>query len=134
MVEVLARLHYLTGEERYRARAEAILAAFSGAVLRTVFPFATLINSFDFLQNAVQIVLAGKPGDAALERLARAVYDRSVPNRLVIRMAGEARLPEGHPAAGKGPVGGKPAAYVCRGQTCSLPITEPEALVKSLQF
>jgi uncharacterized protein YyaL (SSP411 family) len=45
-----------------------------------------------------------------------------------------AELPAGHPAAGKGPVKGKPAAYVCRGQTCSLPITDPEALGKVLQF
>jgi uncharacterized protein YyaL (SSP411 family) len=134
MVEVLARLHYLTGEERYRQRAEAIVAAFSGAVLRTVFPFATLINAADFLQNAVQIVLAGAPGDAALARLERAVYDRSVPNRIVIRTSEGAELPPGHPAAGKGPVHGKPAAYVCRGQTCSLPITDPEALGKALQF
>jgi uncharacterized protein YyaL (SSP411 family) len=134
MVEVLARLHYLTGEDRYRARAEAILAAFSGAVLRTVFPFATLINAADFLQNAVQIVLAGTRGDAALARLERALYDRSVPNRLVIRIEDGAELPAGHPAAGKGPVKGKPAAYVCRGQTCSLPIAEPKALTKALQF
>jgi uncharacterized protein YyaL (SSP411 family) len=134
MVEVLARLHYLTGEERYRQRAEAIVAAFSGAVLRTVFPFATLINAADFLQNAVQIVLAGAPGDAALARLERAVYDRSVPNRIVIRTSEGAELPPGHPAAGKGPVHGKPAAYVCRGQTFSLPITDPEALGKALQF
>ena len=47
---------------------------------------------------------------------------------------GQAALPAGHPAAGKGLVRGKPAAYVCRGQTCSLPITEPEALGKVLQF
>jgi uncharacterized protein YyaL (SSP411 family) len=134
MVEVLARLHYLTGEDRYRERAEAIVAAFSGAILRTVFPFATLINASDFLQNAIQIVLAGSPGDAALAQLERAVYARSVPNRIVIRMADGAALPPGHPAAGKGPAQGKPAAYVCRGQTCSLPITDPDALGKSLQF
>ncbi|HVG80986.1 MAG TPA: thioredoxin domain-containing protein [Methylomirabilota bacterium] len=134
LVEVLARLHYLTGEDRCRTRAEAIVAAFSGAVLRTVFPFATLINGHDFLQNAVQIVLVGQPGDPALEGLARAVYDRSVPNRLVIRTAQGAELPANHPAAGKAPVKGKAAAYVCRGQTCSLPIAEPEALIKALQF
>jgi uncharacterized protein len=134
MVEVLARLYYLTGEDRYRERAEAILSAFSGAVVRTVFPFATLINAADFLQNAIQIVLAGEPGDRGLERLRRAVYDCSVPNRLVIRTDPAAPLPAGHPAAGKGPVSGTAAAYVCRGQTCSLPITEPEALTKALQF
>ena len=133
MVEVLARLYFLTGEDRFRTQAEAIIAAFSGAILRSVFPFATLINATDFLQNATQIVLVGASGDPAVEELARQVYARSLPNRLVMRIAPEDRLPQSHPASGKGLVKGKAAAYICRGQTCSLPITEPAALIKALQ-
>ena len=102
--------------------------------MRTVFPYATLINAADVLENATQIVLVGEAGDPALERLARSVYDRSLPNRLVIRLAPQTPLPRGHPASGKGLVKGKPAAYVCRGQTCSLPITEAAALAKALQY
>jgi uncharacterized protein len=133
MVEVLARLYFLTGEDRFRTRAEAIIAAFSGAILRSVFPFATLINATDFLRNATQIVLVGASADPAVEELARQVYARSLPNRLVMRIAPEDRLPQSHPASGKGLVKGKAAAYICRGQTCSLPITEPAALIKALQ-
>ena len=133
MVEVLARLYFLTGEDRFRTQAEAIIAAFSGAILRSVFPFATLINATDFLQNATQIVLVGASADPAVEELARQVYARSLPNRLVMRIAPEDRLPQSHPASGKGLVKGKAAAYICRGQTCSLPITEPAALIKALQ-
>ena len=133
MVEVLARLYFLTGEDRFRTQAEAIIAAFSGAILRSVFPFATLINATDFLRNATQIVLVGASGDPAVEELARQVYARSLPNRLVMRIAPEDRLPQSHPASGKGLVKGKAAAYICRGQTCSLPITEPAALMKALQ-
>ena len=133
MVEVLARLYFLTGEDRFRTQAEAIIAAFSGAILRSVFPFATLINATDFLRNATQIVLVGASGDPAVEELARQVYARSLPNRLVMRIAPEDQLPQSHPASGKGLVKGKAAAYICRGQTCSLPITEPAALMKALQ-
>jgi uncharacterized protein len=133
IVEVLARLYFLTGEDRFRTRAEAIIAAFSGAILRSVFPFATLINATDFLRNATQIVLVGASADPAVEELARQVYARSLPNRLVMRIAPEDRLPQSHPASGKGLVKGKAAAYICRGQTCSLPITEPAALIKALQ-
>ncbi len=133
MVEALARLYFLTGKDGYRVRAEATLAAFSGAILRTVFPHATLINAADFLQNATQIVVLGRAGDAALERLLRSVYGHSLPNRLLIRLAPDTPLPESHPAKGKGLVKGRPTAYVCRGQTCSLPITEAPALAKALQ-
>jgi uncharacterized protein YyaL (SSP411 family) len=68
-----------------------------------------------------------------VEELARQVYARSLPNRLVMRIAPEDRLPQSHPASGKGLVKGKAAAYICSGQTCSLPITEPAALIKALQ-
>jgi uncharacterized protein YyaL (SSP411 family) len=29
-------------------------------------------------------------------------------------------------------VGGKPAAYVCKGQTCGLPVAHPKALATAL--
>jgi uncharacterized protein YyaL (SSP411 family) len=50
---------------------------------------------------------------------------------MVIATTGAA-LPAGHPAHGKGPVGGRAAAYVCVGQVCSLPLTEPQALIDNL--
>jgi hypothetical protein len=46
--------------------------------------------------------------------------------------APDAALPPGHPAAGKGQVAGRATAYVCRGPTCSLPLTEPAALADEL--
>jgi uncharacterized protein YyaL (SSP411 family) len=44
-----------------------------------------------------------------------------------------ATLPNGHPASGKGTVDGKPTAYVCRGETCSLPVTDGAALMRLLR-
>jgi uncharacterized protein YyaL (SSP411 family) len=41
-------------------------------------------------------------------------------------------LPTRHPAAGKGLVAGRAAAYVCEGPVCSLPSTEPQALTAAL--
>ncbi|MEI9988175.1 MAG: hypothetical protein WDN69_36800 [Aliidongia sp.] len=48
MVEVLARLYLLTGEESYRERAEALIAAFSGELERNFFPLASYLNGVDF--------------------------------------------------------------------------------------
>lgn len=132
MVGVLARLYHLTGEQPYLDRAEALVAAFSGELNRNFFPLATLINSNDFLANALQIVVVGPRADAATQALVRAALERSLPNRLLLVVAPDAQLPERHPAAGKGMVGGKPAAYVCRGQTCGLPVTHPKGLATAL--
>ena len=132
MVGVLARLYHLTGEERYRDRASALVAAFSGELGRNFFPLATLINNNELLESTLQIVVVG-PADAdATRALIQAVHERSLPNRLLQTVAPDAQLPERHPAHGKGMVDGKPAAYVCKGQTCGLPVTHPKGLGTAL--
>jgi uncharacterized protein YyaL (SSP411 family) len=42
-------------------------------------------------------------------------------------------LPAGHPAAGKTLVAGKATAYVCTGQSCSLPVHTAEELSQLLR-
>jgi uncharacterized protein len=132
LVGVLTRLALLTGEDAYRRRADAILAAFAGELGRNFFPLATLINNAELALQPVQIVLAGDPGDPGFAALRLAVYAVSLPDRIVLAvMPGEA-LPATHPAYGKGLVDGRPAAYVCEGPVCSLPLTEPQALIDKL--
>ena len=132
MVEVLARLYYLTGKAAYRERAEATIAAFSGEIARNFFPLASLINGQAFLRNAVQLVVAGPPGDERTAALLAAAHGVNQPDLVLRAVAPGEALPEGHPARGKGPLEGAPAAYVCRGTTCSLPITAPEELASAL--
>jgi len=132
MVGVLTRLALLTGNDDYRRRAEAIIATFAGEVARNFFPLATLINNAELTTKPVQIVLVGEPDDPGVAALRRAVYQVSLPNRVVLRVAPGQALPEGHPAHGKGLVGGRAAAYVCDGPVCSLAIAEPQLLVDNI--
>ena len=62
----------------------------------------------------------------------RTAYRVSLPNRVVAVVPPGTDLPADHPAHGKGLVGGKPAAYVCEGPVCSLPLTDPDALMEHL--
>ena len=133
MVGVLTRLALLTGQDAYRRRAEAIIAAFAGELVRNFFPLATLINNAELALKPVQIVLAGEPADPATIALRGALYGVSLPNRIVQIIAADEGLPVSHPAHGKGPVGGKPAAYICEGPVCSLPLAEPQALIDRLR-
>jgi uncharacterized protein YyaL (SSP411 family) len=133
MVGVLARLFHLTGNPAYRARAQAIVQAFSGEVTRNFFPLATLLNNAELLERAVQIVVIGAAGDPAVAALRHAAYAVSLPNRVLATIAPGAALPEGHPASGKAQIGGVATAYVCVGPVCSLPLTDPAALIEDLR-
>jgi uncharacterized protein YyaL (SSP411 family) len=132
MTELLARLHHLTGKPTYRDRADTQIRAFSGELQRNALAIPVLLGGAELLDNAVQIVVCGAPGDVAADELERAAWRPSVPNRAYRRIDADQALPEGHPAHGKGLVDGRAAAYVCRGSTCTLPITEPDALVEEL--
>jgi uncharacterized protein len=61
----------------------------------------------------------------------------SLPNVVVQEVrAGEpgaSVLPDSSPAHGKTAVDNKPTAYVCIGPQCSLPVTEPAALVETIK-
>ncbi|HLY58630.1 MAG TPA: thioredoxin domain-containing protein [Stellaceae bacterium] len=130
---MLVRLHALTGDDGYRVLAEALIQAFSGELERDYFSLAAYLNGIDLWAHARQVVVVGDRAEAGTQALLAAVQAVSLPNRIlsVIR-PGEA-LPALHPAFGKTQEGGKATAYVCRGQTCSLPVTEPAALKAALQ-
>ncbi|MGC2525265.1 MAG: thioredoxin domain-containing protein [Stellaceae bacterium] len=132
LVGVLARLAVLTGDDRYRHRAEAIVATFSGELSRNFFPLATLLNNAELIAEPVQVVIAGTVGDSRFEALRQAAYGVSLPNRVVSTVAPGDTLPERHPAYGKGLVDGAAAAYVCVGPVCSLPLSDAEKLLAHL--
>ena len=129
LIGVFARLYYLTGEEGYQRRAERLVRAFSGGLRRNVFSHATLLNNCEFLQDALQVVLCGgEEEEASRAAMRQAVLSHSLPNRVLLYVADGAALPKTHPAHGKEPIRNKLTAYVCRGTTCSLPLTDPQAL------
>ncbi len=133
MVGVLARLWALTGEERFRDRAEEVVAAFAGEVERNFFPLMTLMNNAELLQALTEVVIIGSPVDPATGALTAVVHSRSLPNKVMRSLSPDAVLPPGHPAAGKGLVDGRPAAYVCREMACSAPVVEPTELAAALE-
>jgi uncharacterized protein YyaL (SSP411 family) len=133
MVQVLGRLHLLTGDETYRDKAEALVAAFSGELERNFFPLATYLNGIDFVARALQIAIIGDRSAADTQQLLSTVERVALPNRVLQVILPGVALPAGHPATGKSQVGGAATAYVCAGRTCSLPITEASALYTELQ-
>ncbi len=128
LLGVFARLWMLEGDDTWRDRADRQFAAFAGELDGNFFPLMTLLNNYELLQRPMEMVIVGDPGAPATEALRRAVYDRSLPNKIVRRLRPGASLPPDHPAAGKGLVEGRPALYVCEGMACRAPIVEPAEL------
>jgi uncharacterized protein len=91
-----------------------------------------MLNNVELLIKPLQIVLVGERGANSFETLRRAVYNVSLPNRVVVSLSPGSSLPSNHPAFGKGLIDGNPTAYVCEGPVCSLPVTDPQTFLETL--
>ena len=130
MADALARLWLVTGEDRYRVAAASLVAAYAGGAAEQPWAHPWLLVAADMLERGASVVVAGAPGDPGTDALLAAAH--AVPELgVTVQVAGDG-LPPGHPAAGKGPVEGRAAAYVCRAGVCGLPVTEPAALRAAL--
>ena len=124
-MEVFARLWHLTDEARWREAAEGLVNAFSGAS-EGVGGSPLLLMGADMLMRGGSVVVDGPLDDAAAHALAAVALQAPDPSLTVLRL--DRRLwPNGSPRdALPRPAG--PAAMLCQGQTCSLPVATPEAL------
>lgn len=123
MAENYAALYHLTGQDAYRAKAQALLAAFGGRA-RALTGSPILLAAADLLANAACVVVTG-----GAEDLARAALMAADPAVLVLR--GDAGIDAAHPAYGK--PDDVQAAYVCRGSVCCLPVADVESLRQVLR-
>ncbi|HLW91285.1 MAG TPA: thioredoxin domain-containing protein [Roseiarcus sp.] len=127
MAEALARLHHLTGDAHWRRDCENLIRAFSGEPDRLAHA-PLLLAAADFLERASVIVVAGEPGDARARSLVAPALASPDPATCVLRALDGRDWPEGSPGHGRAPVAGAPAAYLCRGSACSLPVATAEEL------
>jgi uncharacterized protein YyaL (SSP411 family) len=131
MAEVLARLFQLTGQPQWRDAAQMLIRAFTGAP--EMLPQSPLLlAAADFLERGIVVVVAGAADDPAALALARLALSSPDPATCVLRTADGADWPGDSPGHGKTMVDGAPAAYVCRGPTCSLPVALPRQLRERL--
>jgi uncharacterized protein YyaL (SSP411 family) len=109
---VLARLWALTDEQRWRAALDRQLSAFAGSARELSLYGSTLIRAVDWAVNPVnRVEVAGPRGDGPACAMHLLALQRYRPRKVVVRKIAEA-----------------PAATVCVGTTCSLPVATPEKL------
>jgi uncharacterized protein len=126
----LIRLALLTGDDAWRDQADRLIAAVAPAAAENLYMHMAILNAVDLRLRAAQIVVTGE-GPRADALLAAA---RRLPplDRIVLHASAAATLPPSHPARDKIAAATEQAqasqAYVCIGETCSLPVTDPAAL------
>jgi uncharacterized protein YyaL (SSP411 family) len=132
---MLLRLAAFTGDARYREAADRALTTITPFTARYPTAFALWLQAIDLaLAPVAEIAVVGDPEAEATRGLVRAAQAGYAPNRVVALAptevaAAESAIPLLHD---RGLVRGKPAAYVCRGFACRLPVTEPDALHEQL--
>lgn len=120
----LVRLAALTGDLGYREKADRLLDGVLARAADNLFQHAALLNALDLRLHAAEIVVTG-PDHA---KFADAALKLPFVSRIVLRAPEAAALPAGHPAQAKIAAGAGSAAFVCVGETCSLPVTEPQLI------
>jgi uncharacterized protein YyaL (SSP411 family) len=127
----LLRTAELTGRSDWRHVAEQVLRSHALVLERAPEAFPTLARAALLAQRGGALALVvGDPDAADTTALAARARSRLAPDDAVLVVRPGDR--PGHVDAawleGRGPVAGRAAAYVCRGVTCSLPVTDPDEL------
>ena len=125
----LLRLHALTGRAEYRERAESVLALVHEIAPQHPAAFGHLLQAMAFaIGPAREVAIVGPAAGA--DALARVVRDTFRP-RVVLAggPAADASVPL---LAGREPVDGEAAAYVCERFACQRPVTTPTELERLL--
>jgi hypothetical protein len=133
----LLRLHELTTDDAYRARAAALLAAFGPRLLMRPSTLPYLLVGLELEAVPVKEIVLVSPGGAdALAPFFRELDRTYLPSRVLAIVAGgapDAALGRLVPlVVEKPPLGGRPTAYVCERRVCKLPATDPAAFAEQL--
>lgn len=134
MLGVLARLHMATADESYSQRAGQLIGGFAQEATRAFLSSGTFFNNLEFAATNLQIVVKGPIDNAKTHELVAAVLGRSLPNKLLIVVPPDQKLPDEHIAHGKTMLNGNPTAWLCQRGTISTPINNPVALSQLLQL
>jgi uncharacterized protein YyaL (SSP411 family) len=112
-----------------------VIAGHALEIERAPHALPTLLRAVALERRGVSVaVVIGDPADAATRALATAARRKLLPEDAVVVAAPGAEAPRGlDPSwlAGREAIDGRPTAYVCRGQTCSLPVTAPDGLAEA---
>ncbi len=128
----LARLAHHFGEPQLRTAAIGALEAYGGMMKRAPRAFATALCALDFLlEGPVELALIGRHGAPDYQAL-RSACDRPYLPHCILQHGDGAEALSTPLLAGKPPVAGAAALYICENYTCQAPIVDAAAVAPAL--
>jgi uncharacterized protein YyaL (SSP411 family) len=134
----LLRLEALTTDDRYRARADRMLAAFGGLLERAPTAVPRMLAAAE-LRLAVpkEIVIVKPAPDASAEPLLAKLREIFLPDRVLAVAAEGADVAEQERLVplfeGRRAIRGKVTAYVCEKRVCDLPTSDPAVFAAQIR-
>jgi uncharacterized protein YyaL (SSP411 family) len=128
----LVRAASLSGRADLRRVAERVVRGHAYLIERSALAYPTLLRAAAWLEREPALALVvGAPGAPDTEALARRARLVLAPEEAVVVLAPGAAPPPGLDplwTKGRTPAGGRATVWLCRGTTCSLPVTDPAEL------
>jgi hypothetical protein len=127
----LLRLARLTGRVAYEREAERTVRAYAAEIRRFPMGFAQALDALNGLQRpGEEVVIVATEDEVATQKLLDAARKGQHACRdMLLKRDGSCALDVIAPfTSGMRALDGKPTAYVCRGQSCSQPVTQAEEL------
>ncbi len=122
----LIRLAVLAGDDGWREKADGLIAGVAPHAAENLYMHIALLNAIDLRLRGAEIVVTGEgPRAQALLDAARRLPSL---DRIVLHAAAAEMLPPSHPVREKIAAAPEPQAFVCVGETCSLPVRDPAGL------
>ena len=133
----LLRLWQITDQQSYKDKADKTLAAFAPRLEQMPEAMPYMMSALDFsLAKHKQIVIAGVPGADDTRVLLRLVWQRYIPNRVLLLAdgaAGQKQLARWLPLlANVTRKQGRATAYICENYVCNLPTADPQTAARLL--
>jgi uncharacterized protein YyaL (SSP411 family) len=123
----LIRMAVLAGDDAWREAADRLFDGMLPIAAENLFGHAALLNALDLRLRAAEIVVVGTDS----EPLVHAALALPFLDRIVVRAPSADALPAAHPAKiAAAPAGA--AAFICVGETCSLPVIEAEQIAETV--
>jgi uncharacterized protein YyaL (SSP411 family) len=125
----LLKLAAITGRDDFRRPAEATLQLAAARLLQQPTTLAHMMQALDFwLDEPRRVVIAGTPDSPGIHALLHAAHAVYQPNKIVLGNAGAVE-----PFAKTLATETVAAVYVCAGNTCQLPTSEPGKVKELLE-